>query len=173
MGSEPSQNGATPYTLHEAAQLLGVSLNTVRRKIARGELKATQAPRPQGHVWHVWLERTQDAAQHPPQGSTQDAANGYVQDAARLLPTDRAEQLVQVLTPLVEAATAPLRVELSEMRATLSQRDQELGAALERIRVLEIDRAEIASGSPAANAPDETTQKTSDTPPARPWWRLW
>jgi excisionase family DNA binding protein len=114
-----SQDGSTPYTLHEAAQLLGVSLNAVRRKIARGELVAKQVPRPQGHIWHVWLERAQDAAQHPgqhpTQGSTQHPPISDAPAVAGVLSVDRAEHLADVLVPLVEAAVAPLRAELAEL----------------------------------------------------------
>jgi len=44
------------YTIAEAATHLGVSADTIRRRIRRGELSARQAPRPQGHVWMVELE---------------------------------------------------------------------------------------------------------------------
>jgi hypothetical protein len=71
---------------------------------------------------HVWLEHTQDATQHP--------ANGYVLEPAGLLRPDRAEALVQVLTPLVEAAVAPLRSELADTRTALESTRQELGCAL-------------------------------------------
>jgi excisionase family DNA binding protein len=170
-----SQDGATPYTLHEAAQLLGVSLNTVRRKIARGELKATRSPRPQGHVWHVWLQPVQGSAQHPTQGSTQHPPTEQVQDAASMLPVDRADQLARALVPLVEAAVAPIRAELAEVRAMLGTRDQELGAAQERIRTLEAALA--ASTSPDAPqrateaVPAEPAQQSTDR--RRPWWRRW
>src|SRR5215207_3557322 len=50
----PSQHGAS-YTLHDAAELLGCSLNTLRRKIKAGEIHAERVSRPQGHTWHVFL----------------------------------------------------------------------------------------------------------------------
>ncbi len=53
----------------------------------------------------------------------------------------RGQAFALALSPLVEAsvnaAVAPLRAELADVRVLLSQRDQELGAALERIRALE------------------------------------
>ena len=40
-------------TVDEAAKHLGVSRDTVMRRIRKGELEAHQEPRPQGHVWRV------------------------------------------------------------------------------------------------------------------------
>ena len=44
---------ATEVTVAEAAKLLGVSRDTIMRRIRKGELDAHQEPRPQGHVWRV------------------------------------------------------------------------------------------------------------------------
>ena len=43
-------------TIQEAAQHLGVSQDTVRRRIRKEELQATQTPTPQGFRWVVELE---------------------------------------------------------------------------------------------------------------------
>ena len=40
-------------TVDEAAKRLGVSRDTVMRRIHKGELDAHQEERPQGHVWRV------------------------------------------------------------------------------------------------------------------------
>jgi excisionase family DNA binding protein len=42
-------------TVDEAAKLLGVSRDTIMRRIHKGELEAHQEPRPQGHVWRVTI----------------------------------------------------------------------------------------------------------------------
>jgi excisionase family DNA binding protein len=42
-------------SIDEAARLLGVSQDTIRRRIRNGELKAHQETRPQGYVWRVIL----------------------------------------------------------------------------------------------------------------------
>jgi excisionase family DNA binding protein len=42
-------------TVEEAAKLLGVSRDTIMRRIQKGELEAHQEPRPQGHVWRVTI----------------------------------------------------------------------------------------------------------------------
>jgi chromosome segregation ATPase len=43
-------------TLVEAAHQLGVSVDTVRRRLQKGELKGQQQPRPSGHIWLVELD---------------------------------------------------------------------------------------------------------------------
>jgi excisionase family DNA binding protein len=40
-------------SVNEAARLLGVSRDTITRRIRAGDLEAHQEPRPQGHVWRV------------------------------------------------------------------------------------------------------------------------
>src|SRR5688572_24101558 len=43
-------------TLVEAAHQLGVSVDTIRRRLQRGELRGQQQPRSQGHMWLVELD---------------------------------------------------------------------------------------------------------------------
>ena len=43
-------------TLVEAAHQLGVSVDTVRRRLQKGELKGQQQPRSNGHIWLVELD---------------------------------------------------------------------------------------------------------------------
>jgi excisionase family DNA binding protein len=57
----PSQHPATAFTLQEAAAILGVSLNTLRRRIDAGQVRAERVERPQGHVWRVYLDGGQHA----------------------------------------------------------------------------------------------------------------
>jgi excisionase family DNA binding protein len=107
-----SQDGATAYTLHESAQLLGVSLGTIRRRIARGELRAERVHRPQGHVWQVWLEPAQDAVDPP----IQPPASNLPQHPGEM---QRAETMSVFLVPLLQQAMQPLVDELAATRAQL------------------------------------------------------
>ena len=49
-------------TIQEAAQHLGVSQDTVRRRIRKEELQARQTPTPQGFRWVVELEDLEEDA---------------------------------------------------------------------------------------------------------------
>ena len=53
-------------SIDEAARLLGVSQDTIRRRIRNGELKAQQEARPQGYIWRVLLpdEEPEPEGQH-------------------------------------------------------------------------------------------------------------
>jgi hypothetical protein len=44
----------------EAAQRMGVSVATVKRRIRRGELKGQREPRPQGFTWMVEMPEVQE-----------------------------------------------------------------------------------------------------------------
>ena len=47
-------------SIPEAAKQLGVSQDTIRRRIRRGQVQAVQHPTPQGHVWLVEIPDTPD-----------------------------------------------------------------------------------------------------------------
>ena len=49
----------------EAAKRLGVTQDTIRRRIRKGELEAYQEPRPQGYVWLVDVPEEELAAEEP------------------------------------------------------------------------------------------------------------
>jgi excisionase family DNA binding protein len=51
-------------TVEEASKLLGVSRDTIMRRIRKGELEAHQEPRPQGHVWRVIIPDEEPDNQH-------------------------------------------------------------------------------------------------------------
>jgi excisionase family DNA binding protein len=51
-------------TVEEAAKCLGVSRDTIMRRIRKGELEAQQKPRPQGHVWRVTIPDEEPDNQH-------------------------------------------------------------------------------------------------------------
>ena len=62
-------------TIQEAAQHLGVSQDTVRRRIRKEELQARQTPTPQGFRWVVTIPDT-PPNNTPPPGEDTDNANG-------------------------------------------------------------------------------------------------
>jgi len=45
--------------LPEAAQRLGVSVDTIKRRLRRGELKGQQEPRPQGYTWLIEIPESE------------------------------------------------------------------------------------------------------------------
>jgi hypothetical protein len=154
--------------------VLGVSLNTLRRKIASGEIRAERVSRPQGHVWRVHLDgqhETASTAQHADQHPEQDAGSTLQQPAVEI---QRAEVMASFLTPLLQQAMQPLVDELSQARRQMVEQAERLGAvqaeltqAKERILALEAPKAEPVAVEPAA------ADEGVSGPATRPWWRFW
>jgi excisionase family DNA binding protein len=73
---------AQTYTLRQAAQLLGISLPTLRRRVTRGEIIAHMTPGPYGERWEIERELVlnlleageapQDPTDEPPEAVDQD-----------------------------------------------------------------------------------------------------
>ena len=53
-------------SIPEAARRLGVTQETIRRRIRKGELAAYQEPRPQGYVWFVDVPEEELPSEEPP-----------------------------------------------------------------------------------------------------------
>jgi hypothetical protein len=53
-------------SISEAAIRLGVTQDTIRRRIRKGELAASQEPRPQGYVWFVDVPEEELSSEDPP-----------------------------------------------------------------------------------------------------------
>ena len=95
-------------TIQEAAQHLGVSQDTVRRRIRKEELQARQTPTPQGFRWVVELEDLEDdapAAPTPPHRP--DIGGAQVEDG-------------QDLRELVDALRSQLQSQEEELVALRS-----------------------------------------------------
>ena len=112
---------AERVTIREAAQRLGVSPDTVRRRMQRGELEAIQEPRPQGFVWMVELPRPKAkrrGSRRPPKPKGPSPAE---LEAAHL------REKVEMLTTELESR----RREVSELHQLLAQSQLLLSAGTE------------------------------------------
>lgn len=76
--------------LAAASRRLGIPIDTLRRKVKRGDLTARQVPTRQGHRWEVWLVDDQSPAEDPATAASQEPAE---RDALILELTRRNEQL--------------------------------------------------------------------------------
>jgi len=113
---------AERVTIREAAERLGVSPDTIRRRITRGTLEAVQEPRPQGFVWMVELPtakaKRQRSSRRPPKPKGPSPAE---LEAAHLRET------VEMLTTELESR----RREVSELHQLLAQSQLLLTAGTE------------------------------------------
>jgi excisionase family DNA binding protein len=170
-----SQHPPTAFTLHEAAAMLGVSLNTLRRRIDAGQIRAERVSRPQGHVWRVYL----DAGQRSDQHAEQDAGSTLPQPPGDVL---RAEAMATYTRSLLE----PLVNRLAEQERTIRELAEELGRLRERVATFEAPTSHQTreASNLTAHAPDPSRGPSGPPSPAPiepmpngqehvPWWRRW
>lgn len=189
VSTQPAPNGAgsqhapTAFSLQDAATLLGVSLNTLRRRIAAGEVRAERVTRPQGHVWRVYLNvqspPAQQAEQQPASRLQQHPDSTLQEPAASVQPSmeiQRAEAMAGFLTPLLQRAIEPLVAELGETRRQLVDQGETIGrlrAELEHaLTTIQALQAPVAPNEPESSQETPTTPAAASTP-SRPWWRAW
>lgn len=177
------------YTLREAADALRMSVRTLRRRIADGDLSATKDLRGKLRVWTIagaelvrYAQMTNQPLTAPTtrvgtpmarDGTPGEVGNGFaegVQGQSPATASAGAGRLVQLEADLERAtsATAAAQAEVSFLREivrNLSQRALPAGRdqdAAARIETLEAEVADLRS---------QLSEQA--TPARRPWWRLW
>jgi len=154
---------AAGLSFAEACALLGISAHTLRRRIQAGEIQAERVSRPQGYAWRVYVRREPAEQTAATVTSDMPAPTLHPQPAAAGSSLDG---LALALAPLVEAAVAPLRAELADVRAALSARDQELGQL--RAETAAYTRPDRLQDVPQSQQVHAATQQRH-----RPWWAFW
>jgi excisionase family DNA binding protein len=132
-------------TIREAAARLGVSQDTVKRRLKRGELVGHREPRPQGHTWLIELpdETAQPTAPPPPEADA-PAEVGVLREMVGLLREQLANR---------ERDIRELHVLLDQAQRALPPPPRE-------------------SGPSPGQAPDEAPEHASEHAPVRvPRWR--
>jgi hypothetical protein len=145
-------------SIREAATRLGVSADTVRRRLKRGELGGEQEATPQGFVWRVEVPvETQPTAPAEATNAAQ-AASVLVEDA---LEAARLRERVDGLERLV----GELR---GERDAWQAQAERHEGAARE-LRILVRQAQELSRALPAtadsSNPHDHGSGRAETAPP--------
>ncbi len=157
--------------IREAALRLGVSPDTVRRRMKAGELRGEKQPTPQGFVWHVELPADAPSLE----AAAVDALGGDDVELVRLrAQVEGLEALAGELRSERDAwreqavrsddAAAQLRV--------LVQQAQALAQALPATTGGHADAA-MHEGSAPGRPPGSTRGQGDQATPARPWWRFW
>jgi hypothetical protein len=118
------------YSLQEAAALLGIGVNTLRRRIAANQVRAEQVERPQGYVWRVYLD-----GRHPPTYPTSDPPD---QEATGSLPhppapVAQAEALAALIQATLAPIVAPLVAEQAALRQTVERQAEQVADLRETI----------------------------------------
>jgi excisionase family DNA binding protein len=148
-------------TIAEAASQLGCSVDTIRRRIRRGELDAQQVPTQHGPAWRIMLGMLPGTVPTVV-GSTLGSAAMHVE--------------APLLAQLLADAQAEL-VRKAEAAAMWQARAEMLAGQVERLQLaLEApkpDSPEIAPQRDSEASAVATTQPSSETAKRAPWWRFW
>jgi excisionase family DNA binding protein len=142
-------------TVAQAAFQLGVSEDTVKRRIRRGELRGKQVSRPQGYVWLVELPTTrhQDAGRSTDHGSNGASARNTTQHHDAVVEENRVDGLVAALQSQVVAQQRQIDNLLAAHQDELAAKNKQI----EQRHVL-LQQAQAALPAPREN---------------RSWWRFW
>jgi excisionase family DNA binding protein len=146
-------------TTEEAAQRLGISVATVRRRIAAGALRAEQEQRPQGTRWLVLLDSGEPSVErltqgHKPKTGTHHEASDRELERALDEVTYLRRKLDELTTLLAREQQAHL-----ETRLQLTVRAESSATAQVPLEP-----------SPLMSAPSGAERRS----PWREWWdRLW
>jgi hypothetical protein len=152
-GSTPMQEDGE-LTLAQDLGGLGVSVDTIRRRVRRGELQARQVPTQHGPAWRVSLGTGATMGSTP--------THAPLGDLVAMLPelTERAER---------NAAAAAL------WQGRAQVLEAELGQAREQLRALPAPPPGVPQDAPQRESDAATVEPVQDpaTPRRRPWWAFW
>jgi excisionase family DNA binding protein len=179
-------------SVHEAAERLGVSEATIRRRIRRGDLRAIKHTLPSGYEWRVLLSDhpavtasdqgvtlTADSAvmndylvhpHHTTPQRTDDQPPVTLSDQGIVTTADSAVTVDQpaVTPPDVMRLVERLYTENVQLAGRIGWLESQLLQAQEQVRLLT-----DSQHTPEHAAPDaEPTPQAADQPGKRvPWWR--
>jgi hypothetical protein len=140
------QDRPGPFTLREGAAALGVSLNTLRRRIAAGQVRAERVERAQGFVWQVYPDGaapSRDGARE----TVQRDRPGTVQQAPTP-PTALAQ--AEAMAAYTRSLLEPLVAHVGELEGTVRDQAETIGrltAELAAERAKSLTDASTAPGS--------------------------
>jgi hypothetical protein len=153
-------------TLHEAAAALGISVDTVRRRLKRGEMDGRQVPTKFGPSWEVRLGVTATYASaprsmHPPAASTPDA---------NVPPLDVAPYgTLNELVGLIERQQTEHRLALEQKDRTIMELAGRCGFLQGQLQATQ-ERLLMLEAGPSIAEPEPVQEASSDAPRA-PWWQ--
>ena len=144
-------------SIHEAAVILGVSPNTVRRRVAAGSLRSERIARPQGEVIRVYLDQMPGEVpkQVPPNGVPRDVPTEVPPTSQAQVPdTTRAEAMAALISASIAPVLAPLVAELAASRQANERLAGQVARQAETIGELRAqNRTLLASTAPESLEP--------------------
>jgi excisionase family DNA binding protein len=101
-------------TLVEAAHQLGVSVDTVRRRLQKGELRGHQQPRSQGHIWLVELDEYEEINHNSRLADAEQGDQACL--AACQADINRLEEMVTMLQNYIQAQSRELEAKNQQIQ---------------------------------------------------------
>jgi hypothetical protein len=174
-------------TLREAGETLGISEDSVRRRLRNHQLHGRRVGTAQGFQWRVWVgpgvPPPTEAADEPDAGGPADSAPGGADSApggadsapngaetpaesALALARMRAEEMAAYTRALLE----PLHAQLKEQAEQVGRLSAEVGHLQEQLAA---ERAERERWEAVLAEAEEAERAAESAQSRRPWWRFW
>jgi hypothetical protein len=112
----------------EAARSLGVSEETIKRRIRRGELNGQQQPRPQGYVWMVDIPEEVLASTSQHDTTTHDDDTDHNTSSGEIRRLEEMVQLLRQQLSVYQEEVESRRREVQELHVLLQQAQAALPA---------------------------------------------
>jgi hypothetical protein len=134
-------------TMTEAARRLDVTVETVKRRLRRGELQGHQQPRPQGFTWLIEMPEDTGDQDSTPSVTPSDTPTSNAE-------VHRLEDMISLLQKELDVTREELEHQRSMYQSELVSKNKQI----EQLHIL-LQQAQAALPAPRDN---------------RPWWqRLW
>jgi hypothetical protein len=134
-------------TMTEAARRLDVTVETIKRRLRRGELQGHKQPRPQGFTWLIEMPEDTGDQDSTPSVTPSDTPTGNAE-------VRRLEDMISLLQKELDITREELEHQRSMYQSELVSKNKQI----EQLHVL-LQQAQAALPTPRNN---------------RPWWqRLW
>jgi hypothetical protein len=145
------EGAAAGYSLQDAAAVLGVSVNTLRKRIRTGQVSAERIERPQGYVWQVYIDGLQPPGQPADHPASQEAPSRLQQPPQVMM---QAEAMAAYTRSLLE----PMVALVEQQQTVIAEQAETIGALRAQVSTLEARTA---------------SQSASDPVTGEPLWRGW
>ena len=157
-------------SVHEAAEKLGCSEKTIRRRIKAGTLSAYQLPTSQGYEWRVVLD---DNTVHPPPRPAVhlNGQAGQVPGTDQVVAQTSGHLDVQAPEPQNEALLKALSL-VDRLQRENMELAGRVGFLQAKLQTAEERVLELASGLETPEAVAEAPEATEPPKPRR-WYEFW
>lgn len=162
-------------TIREAAEHLGLSDNTIRRRLKDGQLRGEQEENAQGFRWHVLIDHEGDPpTQEPTQTANHEDAT--VNQAVNQPPTRGDQAMIEHLEGEIEYLRDQLATTIRQAAAERERADVLQREALQRIVALSAGTHEAVE-RPVSETPSESEstggEEHNDSGSIWERWRRW